>query len=158
MGRRSGFAFGMDPTNHGRKVLIAVRGANAIVNNYYDGPFDQLADNYVEQTNISKYLELASPNLKGRIDKYGYYTDRATSSRVAVSPYYVYFSEKDLLWFWEAMSKMDDPIKTVSQRGRNLITAMGTPTPPITYPGMYPTVYPTPYVTPYPTPTATPIP
>jgi len=32
--------------------LAAIRGANATVNNYYDGPFDQLADNYVEQISV----------------------------------------------------------------------------------------------------------
>ena len=85
VGRRSGFAFFVDKAHQDRKILAAILGANATVNNYYDGPFDQLADNYVDVTNISKYLELAAPSLQGRIDKYGYYTDREGSSRVAVS-------------------------------------------------------------------------
>ena len=46
VGRRSGFVFLIDEPNDDRNVLVAIRGANATVNNYYDGPFDQLADNY----------------------------------------------------------------------------------------------------------------
>ena len=84
VGRRSGFVFLVDKPYSDRKVLLAIRGANAVVNNYYDGPFDQLADNYVDQTEISKYLKLVFTPLEGRIDKYGYYTDRQPSSRVAV--------------------------------------------------------------------------
>ena len=40
VGRRSGFAFWVDPAHPDRKALVAIRGANATVNNYYDGPFD----------------------------------------------------------------------------------------------------------------------
>ena len=54
VGRRSGFAFWVDAAHPDRKALVAIRGANATVNNYYDGPFDQLADNYVELTNVSE--------------------------------------------------------------------------------------------------------
>ena len=118
VGRRSGFVFLVDEAHNDRKVLAAIRGANATVNNYYDGPFDQLADNYVDQTNISEYLQLASPTLRGRIDKYGYYMDREGSSRVAVSPYYVYFSESDLFRFMDIVRASADPYQTISQRGR----------------------------------------
>ena len=140
LGRRSGFAFWIDEAHGGRKVLAAIRGANAIVNNYYDGPFDQLADNCVDETNISEYLQLASPTLRGRIDKYGYYTDKqGGSSRVAVSPYYVYFSESDLIQFMGAVRAADDP--------RYMISRRRAPTTTVSYP--------TPYPTPYATPTAT---
>jgi hypothetical protein len=149
VGRRSGFAFIIDTPNDDRKVLAAIRGANATINNYYDGPFDQLADNYVDETNISEYLQRASPTLRGRIDKYGYFTDREGSGRVAVSPYYVYFSETDLLQFLERVRAADDPYQMISHRGRTI-----APTP---YPTIYPTPYrtPTPFPTPYPTPTPT---
>ena len=142
VGRRSGFVFLVDKPYDNRKVLAAIRGANATVNNYYDGPFDQLADNYVDQTNISKYLKLVSPTLEGKIDKYGYYTDRETSSRVAVSPYYVYFNEKELNWFINLVKNSEDPYKIISSRGRAIRTSP-TPTFPTPYPTMFPTPYPT---------------
>ena len=65
---------------------MAVRGQNATRNDYYDGPFDQLADNYVDEVGISGYIVRASPALLGRIDKNGYFTDSARSSRVSISP------------------------------------------------------------------------
>lgn len=142
VGRRSGFVFLVDKPYDNRKVLAAIRGANATVNNYYDGPFDQLADNYVDQTNISKYLKLVSPTLEGKIDKYGYYTDREISSRVAVSPYYVYFNGKELNWFIDIVKSSDDPYKIIANRGRGIRTSP-TPIFPTPYPTMFPTPYPT---------------
>ncbi len=124
VGRRSGFAFLLDWRHDNRKVLAAISGANATVNNYYDGPFDQLADNYVDQTNISEYLQLSLPSLRGRIDKYGYYTDRSGSSRVAVSPYFVYFSVDNLKQFMGMVRTSPDPYYTISRKGRG-----PTPTP-----------------------------
>lgn len=161
IGRRSGFVFLVDQNHNNRKVLVAIRGANATVNNYYDGPFDQLADNYVDQTNISEYLQLTSPTLRGRLDKYGYYTDRGGSSRVAVSPYFVYFSEAELGRMIEAVNSSDDPYRTISRKGLDLVP---TPTPfPTAFPTPFPTpfpptptLFPTPFTTPTPTPTPTP--
>ena len=132
VGRRSGFVFLVDEKHSDRKVLAAIRGANATVNNYYDGPFDQLADNYVDQTNISEYLVLSSPTLRGRLDKYGYFTDRVGSSRVAVSPYFVYFSENQLGTYLELVNSSDDPYRTISKKGSDILSAQSsaaTPTP-----------------------------
>jgi hypothetical protein len=146
VGRRSGFIFLVDETHNNRKVLAAIRGANATVNNYYDGPFDQLADNYVDETNISEYLQLASPNLRGRLDKYGYYTDRDGSSRVAVSPYFVYFNDNELGIMIDLINSSDDPYRTISKKGVDIFA--------LRYPTQMPTRYPTPYPTAYPsTPT-----
>ena len=109
----------LDAAHDGRKVLVGIHGSNATVNNYYDGPFDQLADNYVDQTNISEYLQLTSSTLKGRIDKYGYFTDRqGGSSRVAVSPYFVYFSDNELNFIMDTIRSSPDPYHTISSRGR----------------------------------------
>ncbi len=118
VGRRSGFAFYVDFEHNYRKVLAAILGDNATVNNYYDGPFDQLADNYVDDTNIAEYLQLAIPTLEGRIDKFGYYLDKDGSSRVAVSPYYVYFSSIDLQLYMDRLRESEDPFQLISQRGR----------------------------------------
>ena len=45
-----------ESANGGRKILAAIRGQSAVRNDYYDGPFDQLADNYVDEIPISEYI------------------------------------------------------------------------------------------------------
>jgi len=68
VGKRSGFAFWVDDAHDARKVLFAVRKLSVTRNDYHDGPFDQLADNYAEETNVSEYMQRAFPALRGRID------------------------------------------------------------------------------------------
>ena len=128
VGRRSGFAFWLDKAHGDRKVFVAVRGNEATRNSYYDGPFDQLADNYVDQTNISEYMVRAFPSLEGRIDKYGYYTDRETSSRVALYTYYVYFTERSLKQHLARAKEAEDPYHYLSLAGRRS-TSTSTPPP-----------------------------
>jgi hypothetical protein len=98
IGRRTGFAFWIDRSQGGRKVLASVRKASALRNDYFDGPFDQLADNYVEGTKVSEYMQRAYPVLKGRIDKLGYYTDRK-NQRVGLACYATYEQPADVLTF-----------------------------------------------------------
>lgn len=97
IGNRSSFAF-YDDTLNTRKILIGVEGTNVMSNNWYDGPFDQMPDNYVYtgQLTVKKYLELSYKGTEGRIDKYGHYTDER-GMRIAVAPYLVYFSKSELL-------------------------------------------------------------
>ncbi len=94
IGRRTGFAYYLDAEND-RKILIAVFGPNALRNNYYDGPFDQLPDNYVDETGIKSLFERAYPSVKGKIDRFGHFTDRK-GVRVAAYAYYVYHAEEQL--------------------------------------------------------------
>ncbi len=112
-GKQSGFAFWIDSANDNRKVLIAIRGQSAVRNDYYDGPFDQLADNYVDEIQISEYMQRASPSLIGRIDKYGYFTDRA-QCRVSISPYYVYFTLQSLSQFLAMAKEAENPYQFIS--------------------------------------------
>lgn len=100
-GKRTGFAFYEDRDNS-RKILIGVEGRHVQENDWYDGPFDQLPDNYIytDQIEIQRYIEQAYPNVVGRIDKYGNYLDRP-GTRVAIAPYTVYFSHNQL---WNLMS------------------------------------------------------
>lgn len=127
VGRKSGFAFWIDPDHNDRKVLVAIRGENASRNDYYDGPFDQLADNYVDVTNVSEYMVRAAPSLSGRIDKYGYFTDRDRPSRVSISPYYVYFSRQALDIYFDRLKQADDPYFFASRKG---LPPTPTPTRP----------------------------
>jgi len=126
VGRKSGFAFWIDAEHDNRKVLIAIRGESASRNDYYDGPFDQLADNYVDVTHVSDFMVKAAPSLAGRIDKWGYFTDRDRPSRVSVSPYYVYFSRQALDIYFERMKEAEDPYFFVSRKG-----LPPTPTPAV---------------------------
>ena len=126
VGRKSGFAFWVDQAHDDRKVLVAIRGESATKNDYYDGPFDQLADNYVEQTNIADYMVRAAPSLAGRIDKYGYFTNRDRPSRVSISPYYVYFSQQALDIYFDRLKSAEDPYFFVSRKG---LPPTPTPTP-----------------------------
>jgi hypothetical protein len=84
----TGFVF-FDDSARNRKILIGVKNENIQKNNYYDGPFDQLPDNYASKTNLKKYIELAYPDLRGQIDDYGAFINKP-GSRLAISPYYSY--------------------------------------------------------------------
>ncbi|MCP4410552.1 MAG: hypothetical protein GY807_22975 [Gammaproteobacteria bacterium] len=94
IGKRTGFAFYCDGVND-RKILIAVHGKNTDRNNYYDGPFDQLPDNYTEQTQIKTYIERAYPFLKGNVDEYGGFLNQG-GARALINPYFVYYEEAEL--------------------------------------------------------------
>ena len=132
VGRRSGFAFWVDCGHDARKVLVAIRGQDATINDYYDGPFDQLADNYVDEANVASYVVRASPSLDGRIDKWGYFLDSVRPSRVSISPYYGYFTSQALDLFVSQMKLQRDPYYFVSRKGvlpTPVSSAPGTATP-----------------------------
>jgi hypothetical protein len=96
IGRRTGFAFYRDHRVD-RKILIGVHEANARVNNYFDGPFDQLPDNFIEGESLRDALLEVDPSLRGHIDRHGAAPDG--SSRYMIAPYRNYRSEEDLLSF-----------------------------------------------------------
>lgn len=92
IGERSGFAFYQE---QGRKILFSVRAENVQRNNYYDGPFDQLADNFISGRGLQPYLEAVYPYSEGRIDRFGRFTD-ADHSRMAITPYNFYYKPTEL--------------------------------------------------------------
>jgi len=96
IGDRTGFAFYNDSLNK-RKILIGVDGFNVLQNNWYDGPFDQMPDNYVDAGTVSvqRYLEAAYHLEKNIIDKFGKYP-LSKGARLPVAPYCVYFKRDDL--------------------------------------------------------------
>ena len=89
-GRRTGFIFWRDPAAGGRLVLAAVRREAVARNDWHDGPFDQLADNYADQTGIRERMIQVVPSLAGRIDRFGNFTDDPSRGRFAVVPYALY--------------------------------------------------------------------
>ncbi len=123
IGRRSGFAFWVDSANGGRKVLAGVRQLNIRRNDYFDGPFDQLADNYAEETQVAEYMQRAYPSLRGRIDKFGYYTDTDRPLRVALSTYYTYASTAEIIDFVDKLRDAADPHALISRGGREVSTS-----------------------------------
>lgn len=96
VGRRTEFAFYDDRENN-RRILIGVKDDNVVKNTWYDGPFDQLPDNYIKTGRVvlQKYIESCYPFTKGRIDKYGISLEKK-DVRVPIAPY-VSYSSKDQL-------------------------------------------------------------
>lgn len=97
IGRRTEFAFYDDKGNN-RKILIGVKEGNVSRNDWYDGPFDQLPDNYIKtgQVEVQKYLESCQPSTKGKIDKYGVYLNHS-DLRIGITPYFEYSSKDQLV-------------------------------------------------------------
>lgn len=96
VGNRTGFAFYED-RRIDRRILIGVYDGNARVNNYFDGPFDQLPDNFIKGDTLKTALEEANPELKGSIDRFGNASDG--QGRVSIAPYTYYSHESELAGF-----------------------------------------------------------
>jgi hypothetical protein len=106
IGKRTGFAFYRDHKLD-RKILIGVFEGNSRVNNYYDGPFDQLPDNFIEGNSLRNAILDVAPYLRGRIDRFGSSFDGET--RYMISPYVHYASEEDLLMFHRCAESKEVP-------------------------------------------------
>ena len=70
LGKRTGFVFYQDRRAK-RKILVGVYEGNVLINNYLDGPFDQLPDNFIEGETLREAIPKVQPNLKGQIDRFG---------------------------------------------------------------------------------------
>ena len=116
-GRRSGFVFWIDTYHDNRKVLVSIRQQSVERNDYYDGPFDQLADNYADEVRISEYMVKASPALENKIDKYGYFTDEGSPMRVALSTYFTHYYEAQALQYLASALQSGDPYEYIARRG-----------------------------------------
>ncbi len=95
MGWRTGFAFYKDG-NLDRKILIGVYEENSNTNNFLDGPFDQLPDNYLAAGALRDALIDMDPSLTNKIDAFGFWSNDA---RYLIGPYLYYSSEDQLLMF-----------------------------------------------------------
>jgi hypothetical protein len=93
IGKRTGFAFYRDHKRE-RKILIGVFDANYRLNTYFDGPFDQLPDNFIEGETLREIILELSPGLKGKIDRFGSSWDGTI--RFQISPYVPYRTQDDL--------------------------------------------------------------
>jgi hypothetical protein len=106
IGKRSGFAFYRDHRLD-RKILIGVFLGNAELNNYFDGPFDQLPDNFIEGETLRKALIAIDPSLKGRIDRFGAWP--GGEERYMIAPYLMYRTESDLVFFHQCATSRKTP-------------------------------------------------
>jgi hypothetical protein len=93
VGIRTGFAFYGDRFAD-RKILVGVNQLNTSVNNYLDGPFDQLPDNTLEGDVLEKAILAVSPESKGHIDRFGNSPDGET--RFLIAPYMQYEEVSEL--------------------------------------------------------------
>ena len=93
IGKRTGFAFYRDHRLD-RKILIGAYELNSTVNNYFDGPFDQLPENFIEGDALYNAIVASDPDAKGKINRLGHYLDG--SGRYSIHPYPLYRKETDL--------------------------------------------------------------
>jgi hypothetical protein len=93
VGKRTGFAFYKDH-RLGRKIMIGAFQGNMQANNYFDGPFDQLPDNFIEGETLREAILAVRPQLKGEIDRFGGSKDG--SIRFMIGPYLPYREISDL--------------------------------------------------------------
>lgn len=124
IGRRTGFVFWAQPTHGGRKVLASVRRASLQRNDYHDGPFDQLADNFVTGDGLRPLLEEAMPWLRGRVDPWGYILDGPSPRRVALTVHGTHDKPAEALALIHAAQQRVDPLGFIARGGRT------DPTPP----------------------------
>ncbi|MGI8602356.1 MAG: hypothetical protein ACR2OZ_05090 [Verrucomicrobiales bacterium] len=105
LGCRTGFVFIQEQK---RKRLIAVRGQSLDCNGYYDGPFDQLADNYAGLTPLRECLETWNPELCGRIDDCGRPLKNPLGPRVAIAPYDTYYTKDEAIRIGRRCGQLTD--------------------------------------------------
>jgi hypothetical protein len=93
IGKRTGFAFYRDRLLD-RKILVGVYESNYRLNTYFDGPFDQLPDNFIEGETLRQAILEVSPGLKGKIDRFG--SSPNGEVRFLIRPYATYRTESEL--------------------------------------------------------------
>jgi hypothetical protein len=96
IGKRTGFAFYRDHLRD-RKIMIGAFEGNMVTNSYFDGPFDQLPDNFLQGDMLKDAIIAAAPDMKGKIDRFGAWGDG--SERYAIDPYVPFRAVDDLSMF-----------------------------------------------------------
>ncbi|HLL29150.1 MAG TPA: hypothetical protein VKT73_16040 [Xanthobacteraceae bacterium] len=102
IGKRTGFAYYRD-YKLDRKILIGVFEPNMTLNTYFDGPFDQLPDNFIEGETLRDAILEVRPSLKGKIDRLGDFPGGEV--RFSIIPYLAYFELGELEAFHKCASK-----------------------------------------------------
>lgn len=108
IGMRTSFAFYKDKMAD-RQILIGAFAGNSELNNYFDGPFDQLPDNYIEGDALVDAILSIDPSMKGKVDRYG--SDPSGEVRYGIMTYKYYADVEDLKPIVECASKETDPAR-----------------------------------------------
>lgn len=106
IGTRTGFAFYADRLA-GRKILIGVNRRAMVLNTPFDGPFDQLPDNFIKGDTLSKAIVAETPDEAGQIDRFGNSSDGET--RYLIAPYMHYDKLADLAVIVDCTAKSESP-------------------------------------------------
>lgn len=93
IGRRTGFAFYRDHLRE-RQILIGVYEPHSRLNTWFDGPFDQLPENFIEGEALRDAIIASDPEAKGQIDRLGHYLKE--EGRYLIHPYMLYRKTGDL--------------------------------------------------------------
>ena len=95
--KRTDFVFYNDK-KYNRKILVGVNYYNIRKNNWFDGPFDQMPDNIIENGNakVLPYLQKAFPEEATNFDIYGNFLNDE-SSRIALSSYQTYLNISNIV-------------------------------------------------------------
>jgi hypothetical protein len=104
IGKRTGFAFYQLGQ---RKVLIGADARQSRLNTYFDGPFDQLPENFMADGVLRDAIVAADPGAKGQIDGFGNFLDG--SGRYLINPYMLYREPADLLVFQRCVTSKAVP-------------------------------------------------
>jgi hypothetical protein len=107
IGIRTGYAF-YDDRFARRKILVGVNQLNTSVNNYLDGPFDQLPDNFLKGDLLKNAILAASPDRAGQIDRFGNSPDGET--RYLIAPYMQYEEQNELADIADCAAEEQPPV------------------------------------------------
>jgi hypothetical protein len=99
IGKRTGFAFYVFGN---RKILIGASKRQSELNTYFDGPFDQLPENFIAGDELRDAMIASEPGVKGAIDRLGNFTNG--TGRFLIHPYMLYREVTDLAVFQRCVS------------------------------------------------------
>ncbi len=107
VGNRTSFVFYKDKLLD-RKILMGDFIGHTMLNDYFDGPFDQLPDNYVQGNALLDAILEVEPGLKGeKADRYG--ADPTGEFRYGITSYKYYAHIGDLKPIVDCAEKNNDP-------------------------------------------------
>ncbi len=109
VGNRTSFAFYKDKFKD-RQILMGDFVGHTMLNDYFDGPFDQLPDNYVRGNTLLDAILEVEPGMKGeKVDRYG--ADPTGEFRYGITSYKYYSRVSDLKPIVDCAEKNNDPAR-----------------------------------------------
>jgi len=107
VGNRTSFVFYKDKFMD-RQILMGDFVGHTMLNDYFDGPFDQLPDNYVQGNTLLDAILEVEPSMRGeKVDRYG--ADPTGEFRYGITSYKYYGRVADLKPIVDCAEKNSDP-------------------------------------------------